>query len=340
MKPRQFTIYRNPQSAHKWTIENFLWTEEKQTVNSLNHGVDYFFNFPDVRAFLEKGNQPRTDSIFYGEGRPVVGPDKDKDKDRDRVGRGKGPSNIVIVESDTYTEYIDDSEDDYADNIAIIDVLPYDMSISLPSIFDDDTRSGVCGTSTSALPGLRLLHISTDACLTWTATSQPMDLTSSSDSSVSLQQNSVEVLESSVQDPSSSSSKRDNEEEFPKAGADGVEVDIEKRVEVGNGKEGADTIGQHEDILTDRDKAAGDRVTIDLNLMADVEVEVEVGVGVRVLEVTAINTQSSAVKESSSSSRYTDLSIDDSERVRAQEKLDLAYRRTAKRLSRGYVTHN
>ena len=336
MKPRQFTIYRNPQSAHKWTVENFLWTKEKQTVNSLNHGVDYFFNLTDVRAFLEKQNKLRTEIIIDGEGRPAVGPTND------RVDMARRPSNIVIVESDTYTEYIDDSGDEYTGNLVLDDVLPINMSIRLLSSFDKNIQSDVCGSSTSALPGLQSLHISTEACSTWVTTCQPLDLKSSDSSRMDLQQDNFEVLETSGQKPSPCSWKKYREDEFSKAERDERaqknEVEIEKLNEKINeewvGKKNVEKICQKEDIFTEDGNAAGYTVKIDLNLIPDVEVEFEV------LGTAAMSTQCSAVKESSSSTRVTNISIDDSDRLRAQEKLDLAYRRTAKRLSRGYVTHN
>ena len=143
-------------------------------------------------------------------------------------------------------------------------------------------------------------------------------------------------------------------------------------------------LDQRKDVLTPSRNAASSRVTIDLNLIADTDIDVAVGTegeteaegDVEVLGVPAIITQSSTVKEGSSSSSssavkntrnksnssavkrksssnsssamkdssnsssacYTDPSPEELERVRAQEQSDLASRRLAKRLSRGYVT--
>ena len=346
LKPRQPTIYRNPQSAHKWTVENFLWTEEKQTVNSLNHGVDYFFDLTDIRAFLQKQNKLRSENASYCEGRSVVGPEVDragKGKDKGK-GKGKGPSNIVIVGSDTYTEYIDDSGDDNINNPAIDAFLPHSATVSLSSAFDKDVRFDTNGTSPSpsALPVLESLHISITSV-------QPFDLTGADNSTVDLQQYRAEVSEASGQKSSTSSLKKISEEDSSKAEEEkegekdngiGYDADIGEEKE----SENEHKTCLHGDILIDSRKIARDGVTTDLDFIADVTVEVEVedlGVTGSKTQISAVNESSSSSSggsSSSSSSRYTDLTTDDSERVRAQDKMDLAYRRTAKRLSRGYVT--
>ena len=340
LKPRQSTIYRNPQSAHKWTVENFLWTEEKQTVNSLNHGVDYFFDLTEVRAFLQKQNKLRSENVSYCEGRPDVGPEVDRAGKGKEKGNGKGkrPSNIVIVGIETYVDYIDDSGDECTDNLATDTCLPDCANISLLSAFDKNVRLDLNSTSTSAVPVLESLHIGT-------TTSQPFGLTSVDNITVDLQQYRVEVSETLGQKSSTSSMKKISAEDSSKAEEEKKDenvIEIGNDTDIGNKNEPENEhkICPHGNIRTDSSKTAGDRVAIDLDLIADVTAEVEV----KGLGVTGTRTRSSAVNESSSSSssssgiRYTDLSTDDSEGVREQEKLDLAYRRTAKRLSRGYVT--
>ena len=52
--PKQNKIYKNPQSCHKWNIENFR--KEKHEENALINGVDYFFDFEKVQKFLRKKN--------------------------------------------------------------------------------------------------------------------------------------------------------------------------------------------------------------------------------------------------------------------------------------------
>ena len=450
MKPRQCTIYRNPLSAHKWTIENFLWTEEKQTSSSLNHGVDYFFDLSAVRAYLEKHNQHRNEDVFDVDAQPAVAPTAAVHTgDRDMAGSGKGHSNIVIVESDNYTEYIDDSDDECLDNLSLdrVNPTPAYVDISLSNTlrtnafdsdafdsnpFDKSIRSGVCvtstssSTSTSALPCLTSLHISTEGCSAWARTMalglQTLDLTlpdSSSSSSEAQQENSVEVVE--VMDVLEMSdeewrlktfgfaeSPKAAKEEGNKGGEGGNEGGSEGRSEGSsvesngaNEKEDVHRLDQQKDVLTPSRDAGSDRVTIDLNLIADTDIDVAVELAaeaegdvdgdgdVEVIGVQAISNQSSTVKDASSSNssstvkksnkyssgsavksksnsskssskssavkgtsssaikasnssststRYTDPSPEEQERVRAQEQSDLASRRQAKRLSRGYVT--
>ena len=290
LKPRQSTIYRNPQSAHKWTVENFLWTEEKQTVNSLNHGVDYFFDLTDVKAFLQKQNKLRSENVSYCEGRPEVDrAGKGKDK-----GKGKGPSNIVIVGSDTYTEYIDDSGDEHIDNPATHVFLPHCANVSLSSTFDKDVRFDSNSASTSALPVLESLHVSITSV-------QPLDLTSADNSTVDLQQYRAEVSETSGQKSSTSSLKKISEEDSSKAEEEEKEFENKEKVigigydtDIGNKKETENEhkICPHGDILTDSSKIARDRVATDLDLIADVTVEVEVKVEAEDLGVTWTKTQS------------------------------------------------
>jgi hypothetical protein len=447
MKPRQCTIYRNPLSAHKWTIENFLWTEEKQTSSSLNHGVDYFFDLTAVRAYLEKHNQHRNEDAFDVDAQPAVAPTAAVHSgDRDRSGRGKGHSNIVIVESDNYTDYIDDSDDECLDNLSLdrVNPTPAYVDISLSNTlnnsafgsnsfdsnaFDKSIRSGVCvtSTSTSALPGLTSLHISTEGCSAWARAMalgpQTLDLAfpdSSSSSSEAQQQSSAEVVEvmevvdvlemtdeewrlqtfGFAESPKAAKEEGNKGSEGNRRGNDGgSEGRSESTVEGSriNEKEDVHRLDQQEDVLTPSRDAASDRVTIDLNLIADTDIdvaveleadadgdiEVEVDGDVEVLGVPAISNQSSAVKAGSNSNsavkkssnnssgsavknssskssskssavkgtsssamkdssstctHYTDTSPEEQERVRAQEQSDLASRRLAKRLSRGYVT--
>jgi hypothetical protein len=437
MKPRQCTIYRNPLSAHKWTIENFLWTEEKQSSSSLNHGVDYFFDLSAVRAYLEKHNKHRNEDVFDVDAQPAVDPTAIVHSavvhsgDRDRAVKGKGHSNMMIVESDNYTEYIDDSDDECLDNLSLdrVNPTPAYVDISLSNTlnnsafdsnaFDKRIRSGVCvtSTSTSALPGLTSLHISTEGCSAWARAMslgpQTLDLTfpDSSSSSEAQQQSSVEVVEvmevvdvlemtdeewrlqtfGFAESPKAAKEEGNKENKGNEGGSEeGSESSVEgDRV---NEKEEVHRLGQQKDVLTPSRDAASDRVTIDLNLIADtdidvavaveleaeaeIDVEVDVDGNVEVLGVPVIDTESSPVKDTSKSSTnnsnsskssgsavksksnstgtsssaikdsnrscdsayYTDPSPEEQERVRAQEQSDLASRRLAKRLSRGYFT--
>ena len=452
MKPRQCSIYRNPLSAHKWTIKNFLWTEEKQTSSSLNHGVDYFFDLTAVRAYLEKHSQHRNEDVFDVDAQPAAAPTAVVHSgDRDRA------SNIVIVESDNYTEYIDDSDDECLDNLSLDRVNPtpayvdislsntlnnsaFDSNLFDSNAFDKSIRSGVCVTSTSksALPGLASLHISTEGCSAWVRAMalepQTLDLTfpdstsssSSSSRSEAQQDSSVEVVDvvdllemtdeewrlktfGFAEPPKAAKEEANKRNERGNLG--GSEGSSESIVEGNrvNEKEDVHRLDQEEEVLTPSRDAASDRVTIDLNFIADSDIDVavaaeaeadvdgdgDVDVDVEVLGVEAINTQSSAVKagsnsnsnsnsnsavknscnnssgsavkngsskssssavksksnsnsssamknsnRSSNSAHYTEPSPEEQERVRAQEQSDLASRRLAKRLSRGYVTLN